>query len=78
MNKKKCEKCGCIYDEELYGGKCPLCSSEKENLSDFQRWRPSFYGPRPVELNPYQKSQPTLYGPPPVDITQTVSPLNND
>lgn len=62
MNNRKCEKCGCIYDEEIYGEMCPLCRAEKENLSDFQKRVPTIYGPPPVEMNPYQKLQPTKYG----------------
>ena len=65
MNNTKCKKNGCIYDEELYGGMYPLCSAEKENSSDFQRRKPTFYDTSPVEMNPYQKPHPTIYGPPP-------------
>lgn len=65
MNNKKCNKCGCIYDEELYDGMCPICGAEKEKLSDFQKRRPTLYGPPLVEMNPYQKPQSTIYGPPP-------------
>lgn len=65
MNNRKSEKCGCIYDKELYGGMHPLYSAEKESSSDFQKRRPTLYGPPLVERNPYQKPQSTIYDPPP-------------
>lgn len=65
MNNRRCDKCGYIYDERIYGDLCPICSTDKEKCPDCHENRSVIYGPPPIEMDSFQKPQSTIYGPPP-------------